>query len=205
MATFLSDTFTAADGTLLTAHAPDSPGGASWIEHPTATPDLTITSNRVRAGGTGINLAYSSVVPTSADYYVEAVVRCVSNTQLTGFFLRLDTTAMNGYQVLWGSTGNITVDRVDAGVSTNLGTAAEAGTAGEEHTLRGYAIGDQISLHKDGALILGPYTDATYASAGRVGIRSTGGTATTGYHLDSLAAATIDVAAAADLTLLGVG
>ena len=126
MAAIAYDTFTDTNGTLITAHTPDI--GGTWTLHGSSfagsTP--TIQSNRFQSGTSLYSNWYINTEPSSADYYVSAVIynwtgigdngqgiaiRQSSNASLTGYMLRI--------------TGNgILLERHVSGTSTTIGSGA---------------------------------------------------------------------------------
>src|SRR5436189_2767195 len=91
----LNDTFTAADGSLLTAHTAES--GASYVMNPTASGVVRIDGGRAHADGAA--LACSSVA--AGDCEITGVFRCLSaDGQYAGVLGRASTTAADWYTVL---------------------------------------------------------------------------------------------------------
>lgn len=74
MTTFVLDTFTGPDGTVLSAHVGEV--GATWAKHPSYGADtMELESNKVRvSGSTAPTLYYASGVPPSAEYAVQGTV-----------------------------------------------------------------------------------------------------------------------------------
>src|SRR5687768_7245836 len=91
----LNDTFTAADGSLLTAHTADS--GATYAMNPAGSGAVRIDAGRAHANGAAF--ACSSVV--AADCEITGVFRCLSvDGQYAGILGRSSTSAADWYSVL---------------------------------------------------------------------------------------------------------
>ncbi len=172
-----NDTFSAADGTLLTAHTPES--GGSYGLNPLGTGAIRIDAGRAHADGPAF--AYSSVSAT--DYEIEAVIRCLSaDGQYAGILGRMSTTTADWYSLLLQFGGGITLFG-----ATNLGTHAMTFTPGSEYRVKLSLRGTLIRAFLDRCEILRT-TDATHGS-GRIGCCFGGATSvSTGMHLDSLSA-----------------
>lgn len=92
MPNFLTDSFTGAAGTALTAHAPEI--GGTW----NGSAALITAANRVRS--TGYTTSYNSTVSSSNDYYVTADVTILSEAgSWAGISLRAPS-AETGYSLL---------------------------------------------------------------------------------------------------------
>lgn len=188
---FLTDTFTDVDAKLLTAHTGEL--GATWTDQPGGgASGGNIQANRWYPASS-LRILYASGVPGSADYDVEGVIFCVTETAVNahvGVCGRMDTAADTGYSALYVQGAGWQLYRRVAGVQAQLGsTYVAAMTPGTSQGIRLVMRGNQISLYVDGVLRVGPVTDANITAAGRAGVRGTIGTFTTGPHLESIAAA----------------
>lgn len=192
---FLTDTFTEATGSpLLDAHTGET--GATWTKHAnsgagTLTVPSTIDRLRVSASG-GTILYYASGTPAGADYYVEAQFFIASAAATMGICIRVDPAANTYYYVQRQSSPAAWVlGKVVAGAGDPLTSNPAAVTVGQTYTVRLTAQGSAIKAYVDGAEILS-VSDADITAAGRPGVRAVNSaTNTTGYHLDSIAAADI--------------
>ena len=98
MAVVANDSFTAANGTSITARASDS--GHTWTIAPGSTGAVTIQSNTAVDGGFNGPKAYSSYTPTSADYTVSLEVTAdAAGSYVGGPGARIDTATGTGYYV----------------------------------------------------------------------------------------------------------
>ena len=126
MATFLSDTFTDTNTTLLQDHTGET--GATWAKNGgTASAVFTIYNNRIYCGN-ATTWYYASGTPASADYEVTATIRIVSAANNTvGVIGRQVTSAATGYTAMLtrvstgGGTWTVNLYRHLSGSST-LGT-----------------------------------------------------------------------------------
>lgn len=186
----LNDQFTAADGTVLSSHTADS--GDTWTQHSAAATTAVITSNRIRPNTSASAIYYSSDVPASADYVVEAQVRVVTNVggQSIGIDARLSTGADTTYQLLGLGFGGSRVDwyltkRV-AGTQTILaGPWQDNGmSAGTDRTIQLKVEQNSIAGIIQGVSRLDVGADSAITAAGRAGVVLNGGTSSTGFHMN---------------------
>jgi hypothetical protein len=193
MSQFVHDTFTDADGTLLTSHTGET--GATWARYPGYTTDATITSNRVRGNGAAdAEVHYASGVPASADYDVEAVVKVVSLLagDIPQFMARADHTVSAGsdtfYFVRYFNDGaEWFLGKAVGGAFTDLGSYSQSYSASDSTTARLELRGSSLSLLIDGTARIS-VTDAAISAAGRVALAPYHSDAATGYHFDSITA-----------------
>ena len=189
----VSDTFTDATGTAITAHTSDS--GHTWLNHPSSAitavitdPALAGASRLRRPNVSGTAVAYVDAAPTDADYrvgcelYVKALV---SNS--VGVIGRADATATTFYHFRADHTsGNWQLYKFVAGTATLLDSAA--------HSLTD-ETGFDIELHMSGTTIRGlvntvevcSAVDASISAAGFGGVRLTSASAShdaTEYQID---------------------
>jgi hypothetical protein len=183
---FVSDTFTGTNGTLLNAHVGEL--GATWTKHGFyGAGSYTINANRIYL--TAANAGYySSAIPTSPDYDVEAIIHCFSNNvgsiQFSG---RMSTTRDTMYLVVV-TTGQIQLYSFVEAAGTSLGVFNNTFVAGNDYTVRLRMVGSSISVKLNGTTVIGPVTDTAITAAGRVGVRGSGGLAgtATSFHMDSI-------------------
>lgn len=128
-----------------------------------------------------------TLVPPSADYLVEAVVRFTSSTgKRVGIAARYSASGSeNGYLVFFD--GNYWVLRkMVAGVSTDLGSYYGSSSLNTDYVLRFEVFATTLTVSIDGVARI-VASDASITAAGRVGVllRSGG-------RLDSLAVQTLD-------------
>lgn len=199
MATFVTDTFTDASGTAITAHVGEL--GATWAYNTANAASFVISdANRCRPNSTGNGYAYASGTPASADYDVTAVVRKFSSVGTAtniGLVARSSTGAATFYYAQYNDgAAQWQLGKLVSGGNTALGTGfSQALTLNTDYTLTLRVQGSSISLYVDGVLRVGPATDSTITAAGRAGIKCGGNTTTasntTGYHLDTFGVADI--------------
>lgn len=188
----VSDTFTDADDTNLSAHTGEV--GATWTKHPSLARDTFITGNRARGdGNTGRSRYYASAVPIGADYDVEAVLNWAgpnASTDLTAIWGRLSTTVDTGYQARWSTSigPGWELVKVVTGVATRLGSVyVDAPTASETRTVRYEMRGCEHKVYVQAVLRISA-TDCSITAAGRVGVGTKTSTATLGVHIDAVQA-----------------
>ena len=178
----IHDTFTAADGTLLTAHTGDS--GVTWSSRGGA---YTIASNRAWCSTLGLMAADD--LPGVPNYDIEAVIRHINNAGHAGLVGRLDAGtdtyylfqtdgAGTAYQLLKCANGSFTT--LDTG-------PISLGTPPADYTLR-LSLRDGAQLGYLNGVLVAEASDTTITASGLVGIRSGGMmSSTTGKHIDSFA------------------
>lgn len=191
MSVFVSDSFSDSDGTLLENHTGET--GASWTAH-TNPANNKIVSNRLRGNGVTASVHYASGTPASADYEVEAEFYQASADEVMSILARLETGAVTyyGLQRRTAGGGDWRLVKSVAGTITSLGTYSDAMSNGDTRTAKITVTGDQIEAFIAGVSRIGPVTDTAITAAGRVGVRATGGSDSTGYHLNSLTATEAD-------------
>lgn len=189
---FVRDTMTGADATLLTAHTGEL--GATWTIAPTSTQTMQLISNRVR-GSASSALFYASGVPPTANYEISADVTVITNNASGAFGVmgRIDTAVDTKYTFRYTSSNNLwELSRSVNGVGFSFGTTGAFPLVSGTHRFTLRMAGDQISGIMDGAVVLGPVTDANITLAGRAGIYTAGaGGDAVGFHLDNYVATTI--------------
>lgn len=200
MGNFVNEPFTAADGTAITALA----NGVTWKRNSASTntnPPI-IASNRLKANeATQATIYYPDVVPHTADYNVEAVLRAVDVNPFTVILIRCSKTALTGYQVYYDS-GEWKLFRVVAGAQTSLATWSNTPSTNDDITVDVGAVtnGSQVDL----TVKINGTTRITYSDTNAARITSAGVPAlqfyyfvTPGFHVDSFRAyadgTTIDV------------
>jgi len=169
--TFASDAFTNTDGTVLSTH------DANWVKSTGwGTPsDIEIRSNaatcKVISGDPGV-WVYSSA--SSADYEVSAVVKQLgtSTSYNAGVLARFSSTQATGYMARYRyNTGVQLFVFNNSTTATQLGSTVAGNLSnGGTMTLKLVCDGDQISVYKDGSLVIGPITNTVVSAANRPGI-----------------------------------
>ena len=195
-ATVSSDTFTGTSGATLQSHTGEI--GATWAKHAISATDAVITPNgRIRkSGNTSGALYYSSAVPTSADYTVEAdvFVASILNNDQIGLVGRLDPTGNGTFYATYydESTQKWSLVRVINGAPTVIQTQASGAALTANTTYRvGLSMtGSTIRLLINGVQLLSG-TDTTITAAGRggfvvgFGTQNTNDTDNKGMQLDN--------------------
>jgi lysophospholipase L1-like esterase len=171
--TIANDLFTDTNGTALESHTADS--GATWTKHSASAGGATINSNKV-SGVSNATLAlyYSSVIPASADYDVQAdITFTTAASALSGIAGRIDPSAATLYFFRYsGATGSgqYQLYKTVAGTSTLIGSYNAAESNGVTRTLRLSMYGSVISAWIDGVQRIA-VIDSAITAAGRPGLR----------------------------------
>lgn len=124
MAAFVVDTFTDTNGTLITAHTPDT--GGTWTKHGSSFsgPTPTIQSNRYDTGTSLYDNYYNDATPPSADYFAEVDIINLtgSGSNGQGIAVRQSTAAsLTCYMLRLTGTGVLFQKHV-SNVATTLGS-----------------------------------------------------------------------------------
>lgn len=183
-----SETFTAADGTAITALTPP------WTKHAVA---ATNTAAPVVNGGRvhGENAASVSVyyrndwVPAGADYdvFCDVVLLSDNNTSEVGPVGRALTAANTMYMARYNAISNVwQLFKFVNGTATQLGSNVDQTlTVSQAYATTLSMRGSAIALFVDGVPIVA-VTDADVTAPGRAGIRlQNAATSSTGLHLDN--------------------
>ncbi|PRY67132.1 concanavalin A-like lectin/glucanase superfamily protein [Glaciihabitans tibetensis] len=192
-----TDSFTGAAGTNLTAHTGAT--GATWLLAPGGTTTAQLSNEgRIRRTGAGGVGYYSSAVPTSPNYRVEADVwvKSILQPDDAGVEGRIDLAATTGvgtsYQARL-STGNARweLNKNVNGVTTLLGSYAPTVLVGTSHRVAVDMNGTSIRMLVDG-VVRASVTDSSITAAGRAGAgmgynNAPAASNTTGLHLDNFA------------------
>ncbi|API59508.1 hypothetical protein BSL82_09465 [Tardibacter chloracetimidivorans] len=189
----LSDTFTATDGTLVTARNADS--GQAWTA---LTGNFVIASNRIRAN-TSTVVVQNEWTPAAAEYDIEADFY-VHTTIVQSAFIAARIQDSTNYVVFgWLNGTGWTIGHTVSGSFTNNNSSGDTLSAGTSYHLKAEVRDGTKRLYVDGVLKCST-TANNITPAGKVGFRNSGGTPgdATGYHWDNLAAT--DLVAAQDLT-----
>ena len=197
-ATTSADSMTGTTGATLQSRNGET--GASWTKHAVSTTDAVITNaGRIRKSGTNTMgaLYYTSAVPASADYTVEADVRVASTVtnDMAGVVGRLDTANTNGtyYYLRYEQTNLVWVlYKVVSGTWTWLGqSGTQTLSTGTTYRVALDMTGTSIRALVDGTQVVS-VTDSSITAAGRGGIAlgfhgsaPTTVTDSTGYHMDN--------------------
>lgn len=186
---FIADSFTASADTALATHSPETGGAWAVYGSPySATASVIAAEGRVAGSSSSASALYTqTLVPPSADYLVEAVVRFTSSTgKRLGIAARYSASGSeNGYLVFFD--GNYWVLRkVVAGVSTDMGSYYGSSSLNTDYVLRLEVFATTLTVSIDGVARI-VASDASFTAAGRVGVllRSGG-------RLDSLTVTTLD-------------
>lgn len=166
------DTFTGANGTALTAHAPDinTPGGA-WVQ---INGTWTIQSNRASVAGDG-NVRIAAGV---SNYSLSVIAVAVSATSAAGLTGRVqDSSNLWAIQIV-NSTNVFRIAEVNGGVTTVRATTSVTISDGVSYTMAGTFNGATITATLDGANSLS-YGSATFLQTDPdVGLRAGNDTCT---------------------------
>ena len=167
----VSDTFTGATGTLLTAHAPDvNVGGAPW----SVTGETTGTGPTLSAGGVGLTAGSGHVQATlltgAADVRLGVDYRVGGSTQpVAGLVVRM--TDANNYLLLQFYQNTLRFYRRQAGAYTLLGSSAALGpvASGSTQRLEVRTAGSALTGWWNGMQVV-QATDTVQQSATRHGL-----------------------------------
>jgi Concanavalin A-like lectin/glucanases superfamily len=195
-ATTSSDTFTGTTG--VTVQSRTGEIGSTWTRHIVSSDDAVITAaGRIRKNTASLgSLYYSSAVPASADYTIEADVFVATSlaNDLIGVTGRLDTTVANGtfYGAVFDQVSHTWIlYSVVNGNKVSLGSSATpAVTVGATYRLALDMIGTTIRMLVNGSPVVS-VTNAAITAAGRAGFAlgfgaaNTTVTDTTGMQLDN--------------------
>lgn len=193
IATFVSDSFTDTDGTLITAHTPEI--GGAWVAQSGYAP---ATQSAINAGRvyspTTLGTYRNTATPPSADYYVETVIDFLSDiaSDAVGVIARANAASNNFYFARFSrGSNNFRMFKQVNGVATQLGTALSASFTSGTYKLKLVCQGDTISMYVNDSLVTS-VTDTTFSAAGYAGMMDVAvQTATTGRQITSFKAATV--------------
>jgi hypothetical protein len=189
-ATFVSDTFTDAAGTLLENHVGET--GATWAKHPSSGTNTVSISAQGRLVASGSGAIYlTSGVPAGADYDAvwDVVVAGTAGGNSQRVCVRMDGTANTNYGVDALPNGDIQLTKRVAGSLTQIGyrAAGFAPTVGLTYRFECQVRGTSLRILVNGVEKIA-VTDASITAAGRVGLYSSGVLSEPGLHIDNLAA-----------------
>lgn len=190
------NTFTAADGTNLTAITPEVGSAMTAV---TTNPSLRVTNNRARVNvGNNYGINATPSLGADANYIVRLVGRQLTSASFAWkFWARATSDLQTSYEVYY-EPSFLRLRAIVAGTPTTLGsTTAWAGVNGSDHTVELEMNGTQILVRIDGVVRLGPFTNSAVTSAGVVALETaeyTANTTTAGWHWDSLEVDTLAAA-----------
>ena len=191
------DWFTATDGTSLTGRS--APSG-TWSLATGYTDEAQVTSNRACSQGTGFTVYSNSTVPATTSYQVWSRLRRVTGAGVGGVAARIQSGAATFYAAVYDAAGgNIVVSRYNAGTQTVLQTTAVTIADSTDFTLAldVHDINDNITelrCYRNGAFVGEAIRDT---SGSRITVKGTagaifsGGSSTTGVHMDTIAICTL--------------
>jgi hypothetical protein len=156
------DTFVDTASLDLGAHTATGPnGGWNWINAEGSAGAVAINaSNQVKVTAAGISVYLAATVGTS-DQYAQAQYFAASDS----FPVIIRATDPGGNFTFYGARfklGNWELWKAVSLTFTNLGTVAGSLTAGD--TVKIQAVGTSITVLQNGAVVIGPITDASIAS-----------------------------------------
>lgn len=191
MAVFVSDTFTDADATLLTAHTGEA--GAVWTLHTGNGNRLTTSGNRLACASTGyeVVMAYASGAPAGAEYDVEAVFRYAGALPLDAYdgvcgrFVAADGDHYRVVYETFSSNLRWKLLKRSGGTDTSLGTYSQTLAADTDYAVK-LEIRDAAKKVYVGGVERISSTDNAEAAAGGVAVYAF--SSGDGTRLDTLAA-----------------
>lgn len=198
MATFVRDTFTAADGTSITARAGET--GATWTANAGG---MSVAANRVYSTASS-TYVYASGAPSSPDYEVSADFTPLTGWSSANFEMIFARGSTSGSGPRYGAGYRGTQWTIDLGGAAIAVSSTFTLNTNQTYRLRLRVQGTTLTLFVDDVQVC-QVTDGTITTAGRAGFRSTNTwTSTTGGHWDNLFVADIgDPAPASSYTLTG--
>lgn len=174
--TFMFDTLTAANGTLLTAHTGET--GAAWTSD-----GGTFTIHNERIYGTSTGFVYASGIAPINDYKVEAEFTRLSDAGENGIAVRIQPGTDTGY-FLYYNFGAFRLQKRVNGVQSFVGDFTYS--AANLPVIAGLAVaGDRLDVFVNGQPMLS-VTDTSITAKGRAGLYARPITTTTGHHLDNI-------------------
>ena len=171
--TISSDSFTGAAGDLLTSHIGEI--GATWLYQQGSSNTERISSeNRARRNGAGYAILYTTAIPPSPDYSVEAdlFVKSTLAGDMAGVIGRLDTFTNTFYMARWEQANTSwNLVRYSGNVATTLSrvTGLPTLTVGATYRVRLAMTGTALKLYVNGVLTVSA-SDTTLAAVGWAGI-----------------------------------
>jgi hypothetical protein len=194
---FLLDNFLGTAGVDVTARFGEI--GATWIAHNTGTGNAILNgTGRAYVNGAVFGpMRVANVAPVSNYRVLLTVIRRTANSD---FGIGPSGRANSAAPLTWyyfhytPNTNQFQLYKTVAGVDTVLGSAGYAWPAEEEHVMELKMQGDQITCLFDGAVVIGPVTDASIAGPGRPGFRlfagggGGGGAINSGFHAEKIEA-----------------
>lgn len=190
---FATDTYTETPaGVTLASHIPEL--GGAITKHPGAAYVSTATINEATdtVFPAGTTAYYYAGTPTSADYYVQADVIAVSITSINAAICgHMDTTADTMVCVRINNGTSWDLREINAATGSTLATSTTSlPTTGQTKTIRlNFSVGGtKASVNVDGVEVI-PATTISVTSAGKVGLRFSGGAGpSSGFHFDNFSA-----------------
>ena len=174
----ISDTFTDANGTNLTAHtiAPTNVPGNAWTNiYSTGSRAITVQSNR--AACPTLNERWYGREIGVADFVLTTILRLSSATVTSGIYLRLDAltdaagTERNCWFVALGN-GKIELYERNAATPGTLRATANMTTNGsQDYAVKVVCIGDTITVTVDGANQISYSGITTHLTSTKVGLK----------------------------------
>lgn len=170
MATFASDAFAGTAGTELSVYS------ASWSKQSGYTINGFIGNDGQYAfsADAGSYAVYQhSGSPASADYDVSADIAKRSGTTSPQIAVcgRMASGASTFYWLVYThSSTNLRLFKMVGGSATQLGSSYSLTLTSTPQNIKLRMVGDQISGYLDGALVIGPTTDAAITANGKSGI-----------------------------------
>lgn len=172
MAVYTSDSFTDADGTTLSGHAPDIAGTAYDVDNA----DSLIESNALTNSDFSSSTARANPPPASADYKATGDFTCAAGSGTIGARLVLrsqnappENSYNAGYDV---NIGGWFISIIASGTETVLDSVGTpAMSVGDTSHVEFEASGTALTLTVDSVLLL-TVIDATYSATGQGGLKT---------------------------------
>lgn len=184
MPTFVSDTFTAANGTSVTSRS--GAVGATWTAGSPAGA-FTIQNNRAWPATAG-NI-YASGIPATAEYTVQCDYYIASATGSSGPAGRIVPGANTYYYTYYdNSAGHWLLVKIVSGTITTLSQWVSAATTGQTYDVKLELLNATKKVYIDGVERISS-TDNVITGAGRAGMRTgASATSTTAKHMTNFLA-----------------
>lgn len=186
---FLTDNFTGADTTNLTAHTPDV--GGAWAKLTGFAGDLLISNaNRARPEGVIAGVYYNAATPADVDYTITAKLHRFSN-EVAGVIARADP-ATGDHYLCWINSGDLQLWRIQGGNNLLQSVTLTGISDGDDLWIKFecFDAAKKVYTSPDGVTYTEKISQADngITAKGKVGLRGNNGSNSGGWHWDSITA-----------------
>lgn len=175
MALIVNDTFTESVDTALGSHTPDK--GGAYVQHPASAQGMTVIAAEGRCRGnstTATSFFYNDVVPSSAEYTVEATIRVTSTSgSYPGLAARMNTSGtLTAYIAFYDpALTRLDLQKVVGGTPTSLGTYTVTLSPDTDYALKLEAMNAAKKVFLNGVERIS-HPDNTITDTGKPGLRA---------------------------------